>query len=266
MFAELTRVFKSFVEFAFPPSARIISASMFRAKQADGPRRTPTATATATASEKGAAAMPAPKPGISYHPDNRVALRTRAAIIGKAWDHLRTANAANPITVGGSAYIGVKNSDEAMWCLRKTFQNLAELLPVEQLLDAAKRDEQAIHDVVRECRETRDYAEIFEQLAPIHSDPASLVEGVARATVDRFLDQIQMTVVGEDHWPDMAGFREMREDVKAMMQPGIARLAIQIADHPNVKPRMPRRSADQKEKDQRDLLNLSLPRRSGTHG
>lgn len=157
-------------------------------------------------------------------------------------------------------------ADEAMWCLCKTFQNLTEPLPVEQLLDAAMRDDQAIHDVVRECRKARDYAEMFEQLAAIHSDPAALVEGVLRAIVERFFDQIEMKVVGNGHWPDMARFRIMRESVKTLMRDGVGRLARKIADHPNEKPRMPARSADQKEKDQRALQNQSLLPLSGTHG
>jgi len=157
-------------------------------------------------------------------------------------------------------------TDEVMWCLCKTFQNLTDQLPVEQLLDAAKRDDQTIHDVVRECRKARDYAEMFEQLAAIHSDSTALVESVLRATVERFFDQIELKVVGDGHWPDMARFRIMREDVKTRMRDGVGRLARKIADHPNDKPRMPARSADQKEKDQRDLQKQSLLPRSGTHG
>ena len=38
-----------------------------------------------------------------------------------------------------------KITEEVMWCLCKTFQNLTDPLPVEQLLDAAKRDDQTIH-------------------------------------------------------------------------------------------------------------------------
>ncbi len=150
--------------------------------------------------------------------------------------------------------------------MRKTFQNLTEPLPVEQLLDAAKRDDQTIHAVVRECRKARDYAEMFEQFAAIHSDPAALVEGVARATVERFFDQIELKVVGDDHWPDMTRFRIMRENVMTLICGDVTRLARTVADRPNEKPRMPGRSADQKEKDQRDLRNQSLLPRSGTHG
>ena len=157
-------------------------------------------------------------------------------------------------------------ADEAMWCLHKTFKNVVELLPVERLLEAATDEDRTIRDVVRECRKGREYAELFEQYAAIHSDPAALVEAVLRATVERFFDQIAMKVVGNGHWPDMAGFSIMRESVKTLMRDGVGRLARKIADHPNEKPRMPGRSADQKEKDQRDLQNQSLLPRSGTHG
>ena len=157
-------------------------------------------------------------------------------------------------------------SNDAIRCLYRTFKNLVELLPLQELLDAAQRADQTIHDVVRECRQGRDFAEIFEQLAAIHTDPAALVESVLRATVERFFDQIELKVVGDGRWPDMARFRIMREDVKARMRDGVGRLARKIADHPNEKPRMPARSTDQKEKDQRDLQKQSLLPRSRTHG
>lgn len=152
-------------------------------------------------------------------------------------------------------------------CLYSTFKNLPDLLPLRELLDAAERDDQTIHDVVRECRKAREYAEYFDQLAAVHSDPTALVEGVACAVVERFLQQIGMKVVGNGHWPDMARFRVMCEDTMARIQKPVARLAKQVAANPNQKPRMPARSAKQKEQDQRDLLSLSLRQpRSGTHG
>ena len=157
-------------------------------------------------------------------------------------------------------------ADEAMWCLYKTFQSLSELLPLEQLLDAAKRGDQTIHDVVRKCSKARDYAELIEQLAAIHSDPQPLVESVSRAIMDKIFDQIELQVVGDGPWPDLARFRVMCKRVKLLMHDGVGRLARKIADHPNEKPRMPARSADQKEKDQRALQNQSLLPRSGTHG
>ena len=157
-------------------------------------------------------------------------------------------------------------ADDAVWCLHKTFKNLVVLLPVERLLEAATDEDRTIRDVARECRRGREYAELFAQQTAIHTDPVQIVEGVARATVDRFLDQIELKVVGEGHWPDMARFRIMRENVMTLMRDRVARLARKVADHPSEKPRMPARSADQKEKDQRDLQSQSLLPRSGTHG
>lgn len=157
-------------------------------------------------------------------------------------------------------------ADDAVRCLYKTFKNLVELLPLGKLFDAAKLGPDKVREVVRRCRKEGGYAELFAQQAAIHTDPVQIIEGVARATVDRFLDQIELKVVGDGHWPDMARFRIMRENVVMLMRDDLARLARKVADRPNEKPRMPARSADQKEKDQRDLLNLSLQRLSGTHG
>ncbi len=157
-------------------------------------------------------------------------------------------------------------ADDTLRCVYKTFQNLAEMLPLHALFNAAKIGRDSVRELVPRCAEGRDYAELFAQQAEIHSDPASLVEGVARAIVDRFLDQIELRVVGKGHWPDMARFRILREDVTRLMRDGIARLARKVTDRPDEKPRMPRRSADRKEQDQRELLRLSLLPRSRTYG
>lgn len=157
-------------------------------------------------------------------------------------------------------------SGDTVRCLYKTFKNLAELLPLGELLAAARLGAEEVREVVRRCRKGRDYAELFAQQAFIDSDPAQIIEGVARATVDRFLDQIELKVVGVGHWPDMKRFRIMRDNVITLICGDVTRLARKVAENPNEKPRMPARSADQKQKDQRDLLNQSLRPRSGTHG
>ena len=149
-------------------------------------------------------------------------------------------------------------ADDAVWCLRMTFKNLVELLPLERLLEAATDEHCTIRDVVRECRMGREYADLFVQQTAIHTDPVQIVEGVARATVDRFLDQIELKVVGHGHWPDMPCYHTMRENVMALIRDDVADLARRVADCPNEKPRMPRRSANQVEQDQRNLLSLSL--------
>jgi len=158
-------------------------------------------------------------------------------------------------------------ADEAERCLSRTLKSLVELLPLGKMLEAATRgDKRALWAIVRERRWGRDYAELIAQQASIDSDPVRLLEGVLRGTADRFLDQIGVEVVGYNHSPNMGGFRFLREKVLTLMQPGIARLARQIAEHPGKKPRLPARSTAQRARDQRDLLSLSLAVRSGTDG
>jgi len=158
-------------------------------------------------------------------------------------------------------------ADETVRCLYRAFGNLVELLPLGKVLEAVARgDEDAVWAIVRECRSGRDYAELIAQQATIDSDPVRVLEGVARATVERFFDQMGMKVVGDGRWPDMYRFRLLREDVNTLMQPGIACLARHIAEYPDKKPRTPARSAAQRARDQRDLLSLSLAVRSWTDG
>lgn len=156
-------------------------------------------------------------------------------------------------------------ADETVRCLYKTFKNLVELLPWDELLEATGVGPDQVRKVLRRCRKARDYAELVAQQAAIDPRPAQsiiqraeIIEGVARATVEKFFHQIQMKVVGAANWPDIARFHILRGEIMALIQERVAGLARQVADHPNEKPRMPRRSAKQKAQDHSDLLRLSL--------
>ena len=151
-------------------------------------------------------------------------------------------------------------ADEGVRCLYRTFKNLAALrVPWEELLGAAERgDHQAIRDLVRRCPKARDYLQLFQHYATIHSDRTLLVERVACAVVETILDQIEMKLVGERQQVDMASFRARRAEIITRMQPGIARLAKRIVATPTKAPRMPAKSPTRREQEHRELLELSL--------
>lgn len=161
-------------------------------------------------------------------------------------------------------------ADEGVACLTRTFKSLSGLLPIRELLDANRQGVDAVRKFARRCSKAPDYAELFAQQAAIlgsarpYRDPVELVAGVLRATLDKFLDQIGMEVVGSGPWPDMARFRILREQLGTQAADRIDRLAKQIAEHPDKKPRMPRKSAALKDREHHQLLTLSL--RSGTRG
>ena len=158
-------------------------------------------------------------------------------------------------------------ANEVVRCLYQTFKSLVDLLPLPDLIDAAEHDPERVREILRRCRSACDYAELFAQFSAVHSDPVGLITAVTWFTFDRFLDQIGMKVVGARPWPDVARFRLMRHAVRGLIEGEVNRLAQQVAGNPGSKPRMPARSSEQKEQDQRDMLGLSLrTHQSGTHG
>ena len=157
--------------------------------------------------------------------------------------------------------------EEGERCLVSIFKTIVQLLPLGELLDAASRgDSVGVHDIVRRCYKAHEHAELLAQQAALYTDPERILEGFALAVMDGILDQFEMKLSEDGRWPEMVSFRTKRESLCEQMRECAARLGRKVADRPNEKPRMPRRSADQKEIDQRDLQKQSLLPRSGTHG
>lgn len=150
---------------------------------------------------------------------------------------------------------------DAVECLYRVSKNLVEL-PLNDFFCAARETGAAASVVLRKCRRHRDYAELFAHFSHIHADPVRLVEAVLNATIQRYFDQIAMKL-GPDCWANMA---RCKLSAETLMRHDVSRLAKQILTHPTERPRMPRRSIDQKLEDEKDLLHLSLKLRpSGTH-
>ena len=158
-------------------------------------------------------------------------------------------------------------SEEAVRCVYKTIQNLIDLfskqgLPLGKLLDAAERNDGSLHEMVRRCRKGRDYAELLEQLATIHHERGVLIRVMLSETLERFLDQMRHELLGRTHWPDTA---RLTSNVPESVGIDLDRLAERLAVTPDVKPRMPGRSVEQKNRDHADLMRTSVLSHAGTH-
>lgn len=150
--------------------------------------------------------------------------------------------------------------EEGERCFVSIFKTIVQRLPLGELLDAASRgDSVGVRDIVRRCpNKAHEHAELLAQQAALYTDPERILEGFALAVMDGILDQFEMKLSEDGRWPEMVTFRTKRESLSELMRECAARLGRKVADRPNEKPRMPPRSADRKEEDQRDLLLLSL--------
>jgi len=161
---------------------------------------------------------------------------------------------------------------EAVRSTYKTFQNLHDLfskqgLSLAQFLQAAERKDGSLGEMVGRCREGRKYAELLQQLAPVHQGTEKLIHAMVVGTVDCFLEQmgVDRQLVGSTVARDAAWFDRFRRDVHEAMEPDVAPLAERLARQPDVKPRMPPRSSQQKDRDHAEELHTSLlPARRGT--
>jgi len=157
-------------------------------------------------------------------------------------------------------------ADEAIACLCRIFKRLPSLLPLKELLDAARSGPVAAKRVARRCRRGRDYAELMAQQASFQSDPVAIITGVALAALDRILEQIKSKVVPGQAFPDFCEFTKLRNAVVMRVAPRIESLARKVAEAPDQGPRMPPVRKAERERQQRALLAFSLQPCSGTHG
>ncbi len=149
-------------------------------------------------------------------------------------------------------------AQQAVRCLYKTYQRLFEYLPFAELLSAATGEGDRIHNVVRRCDRGRDYAQLFELAAEKGADKATIAERVAEATLDRFLEQIGLRVVGSERWPDFRAFLAFRERLADLVRTDVSRFAQRLAANPSRAPTMRRMPSKGKAIRHRDMLGMSL--------
>ena len=145
---------------------------------------------------------------------------------------------------------------EFVRCLVNTVKRVVERVPLAELLDAAKRkDDHALANIVRyRCKDARDYAELLQQAACVDRDASSILDRFLRATVRAVLRRIEVRV----DWPTRARLRLARPAIESLMNGPIVALARKVAAHPDQKPSLPPRSAEQRQQDHEKLLLLSL--------
>jgi len=147
-------------------------------------------------------------------------------------------------------------AEELFRCLITAVKRVVERIPLAEFLDAAKRnDEDALANIVRyRCKDARDYAELLQQAACVNRDASSILDSFLRAIVRAMLRRIQVRV----DWPTSARLRLARPAIESLMNGPIVALVRKVAAHPDRKPSLPPRSAEQRQQDHEKLLLLSL--------
>jgi hypothetical protein len=135
---------------------------------------------------------------------------------------------------------------DARRCLYRTLKAVRKQIPFGALLDAACKDADALPDLIRECRQGRDYARLFQHVACEGASREEVLQDYQRALCDNFFDQIRGRVArsptGE---PSPAVIRERLNDVKETLGADFKCIASKLAENPEAKINMPRRERQQ---------------------
>lgn len=152
---------------------------------------------------------------------------------------------------------------EGLRSLTKTISNVQKLMenenkvPIKELLVAAEGEDGSMEEVVKRSRCARDYAQLIASQADQGLDRRTIAENMLSLTTDRFLSQIGHDLI-DNGFEDAKSFREFALSVKEEMLGGIASMASRIVEEPDLPLRMPRQTSSEKDKQQADLLAMSI--------
>jgi len=144
--------------------------------------------------------------------------------------------------------------------LRKLLGNLISdsRFPFEELVESAASDRAALHQLVRRCRASADYAQAFERIAEPGLSRVQICERFLWFVCDSIFDRFRHRAIGSERWRDPNQFKQYRDALTGRAYPLVLNLASELAEAPDIAPRMPRRSASQRATANRELLRHSL--------
>jgi hypothetical protein len=147
--------------------------------------------------------------------------------------------------------------------LYQTFKHVVRQVPLDALLDALLTGGD-VRAVIRDCQD-HEYAQLIARQLQPGLSAFEVIDQTLWATTDRFLDQIEIEVVGTENWPDIRTFEEAKTVWRAKIFDDLRALAGKLAANPEQPPRLPPRTADQKNRDLAQLNSMSLLGGTGGH-
>lgn len=140
--------------------------------------------------------------------------------------------------------------------LYRTFKKVAAEIPLEGLLRgvAEGRD---LTPLVREAR-GHDFAKLIE-IEAVPGSPELVMERVVWASLDKYLHQIGMKVVGESPaWPDFQTYSDFCKSVRRGIFDDAQELAHRLARSPGTAPSLPRETSVVREERRKQMTGMSL--------
>ena len=81
-------------------------------------------------------------------------------------------------------------ANKARQCLHRTIRAVMKQIPLEALLSAACDAPHVLPEIIRQCKQGRDYARQFQDVAEAGAGREAILENYLWSVCDRFFDQI----------------------------------------------------------------------------
>ena len=142
--------------------------------------------------------------------------------------------------------------------LRKAFKEFLECGTSFSDFMASRDDQKAMRKLIRRC-DGHEFANLFQQTASVcEGEPdRQLINSYLDGVVDRVFDQITHKVIG-NQWESVNELKQVLDDVRERVQPDMNRIAKKLDDKNDWLPTVKQSSKEQKQKDEKGLMEMSL--------
>jgi hypothetical protein len=144
-------------------------------------------------------------------------------------------------------------------CLYRTLRAVRKQVPFDALLVAACNCPDALPDLIRECKQGRDYARLFQRVAEKGATREALLAAYLREVCSSFLNQIHSRIACRRAFVESpAETRERLDGVRDALDGDYRRIATNLAADPEWKIAMPRSPRRSRAEQAQELLGQSL--------
>jgi len=155
------------------------------------------------------------------------------------------------------------NADEltilARRCLIRTLQAVQKQIPFKALLNAACNNPDALPDLIRACKQGRDYARLFQRVADKGASREEVLVAYQREVCSNFLNQIHNQIACRRAFEESPEkIRERLDGVREALDGDYRRISKNLAADPEWKISMPRGSRRSRAEEAQELLGQSL--------
>lgn len=147
-------------------------------------------------------------------------------------------------------------ADEAYRCLVDAVRRLYDLLPMEELINAAAQRGREDRKIAATCHRAYGYAQLFVRYGKGRLSRKEIVKHVLQGALVTVVDQMQLYSSSDKEW-NGSPFPSA-DPILARLSTDLDKLANRIVQDPSKAPRRPSKPAEDREEERRGLTDLSI--------